>query len=813
MQLAIDKGSSYHANIVGPLFQSISQRLAPLENSRYLHITYSPARQICIELPRMKLSFFINDELDLESHNLRNQVIDENQSSGTMLGLQNQLLLRAKEPITQSLPQSRTVLIPHGAVSFSTSENHVSVKVDPGSDRQVAFHQYKVDSGLRYLAVSTGLTSRLFKIYLHAVTSHCLPDPLTGRTGTEEALYELSEPATSSFDQITKEQAKLLMLIGSLTPVREYYPRHLQSMQTVHWANLSPLSQHYAFVTAVESVLRRADILRLFHPLEFKPMAYAAVLEPTLLERAARRSHMYYPPEITARLPTILDGVDDGIQAYTGRDCNLTEKAEAEHATTWATSLVYARWNQPTYTSCDLVSQMEPLKDLEGPCDDLGLTYSSSWLEIDLAASWLSIYNLCRRANSTGNRYQLLVCLASAAYSRRLPEGLLLVLLAFATNRSFRDIAPPNHPSYQLADRYEPNSDRVEELVSNFAKDFADSPAGNLSILEDESEHDLRLRQHRYHKSQVSLWKSQFATHVIAQWPNTRPQCSGVSFTSWLKIQPALAAVYKYFASCSRNSELRAHFEVLQTTLDSQTLTPGLDIPTPPATSNESHPQHQPAADQFTALRIEDLLGSRACPDPGDYLLQSNICVMQKKGDSVDTSRLASLIAELQSSHTHVLRMYGKTLETSRNHLTEAKVVILPPNLPRLKILIENRHTCRRYMRNIYTEISKSLGPLTTAQRVISTAGIWPRSTPRAILRRLSLWGRGSLSEGWRDVLSKYAQTVLDYQSAQRLIGLAHADKREEFLKELDLEGTRSSEISYDPDWLLVQVSKDHKLK
>ncbi|KAG9127629.1 hypothetical protein FRC07_011512 [Ceratobasidium sp. 392] len=168
-------------------FQSIVDQLAPLEDACHIYATVSwtPRREIVVELPRMKLRFFVNKHQRLESENFRNLVVDDSQCTGTMFGLRNQLVLCAKDPAARSLPVSRTVLIPYGTVSFSTHAGHVDVTIDPGSDQHVIFYRYKVDDNLGLLTSSTSLTSRLYKIYLHALTSHCLPDPLTGRTGTE----------------------------------------------------------------------------------------------------------------------------------------------------------------------------------------------------------------------------------------------------------------------------------------------------------------------------------------------------------------------------------------------------------------------------------------------------------------------------------------------------------------------------------------------------------------------------------------------------------------------------------------------------
>lgn len=808
MELVTEKGSSFLADVHRALFQSISLRLSPLEDSRYLHVIYSAVQRITVELPRMKLSFFVNDKGDLESRNMKNQVVDKNQSSGTLLGLRNQLLLRAKDPASQDHPQSRTVLIPHGVVHFSIHGNHVSVRIDVGTDREVAFYQYKVDSDLRYLAGSTGLTSRLFKIYLHALTSHCFPDPLTGRTGTEEALYELSEPATSSFDRITEQQAELLKLIGALTPVREYYPVHLRSMQTVHWASLSPLSQHYAFATAVDSVLRRADALRLFCPLKFNPLAYITQPEATLLERAARRSHIYYPVDSTAQLSTVLDKRYDSDQAYTGRDCNPTVWAKAEHAASLTTKMIFTRWNQPTYASCNLAHEVESWKAnrIGGPSLKLKLTYNSKWLRLSLPSSWLSVYNLCRHASTSGNQYRLAACLASATYSDRLPENLLHVLLAFATNSSFRSLAPPSHSYYQLEDKYEPDSSRVKRFVSSYRRNLDDSPANNLSRRSDESMYDFGERQDSYYQTHISSLETEFAAALMSQWPGTQPHAPDV-YSPWFEVAPCLVAVREYYESCSKNAELRAHLQHIQGILSSQSPNSSLGISASPPVRVNSQQRRQPRLEPMASLSLLPLMCSRIHQKSELSLPQSRPSISKNKGDPTDDSRLASLSAELRRSDNLIHARYGEDLEASRVNLAKAEVISLPNQLPRVEDLCTNGENCRRYLQSLLDKICHSLGPSTPSERVVSIAGVWPRRTPRDILRRLSLWGRQSLPEVWKEALMEYARAFVEYQHTQYLVLLAQDNKKEDFYKELDLESIDSCALTHNPDWLLVQVS------
>src|SRR5882762_2692185 len=175
-------------DIHSPTFYQISTRLKPLEYAQYLTVTYTAdCHSLSVDLPRFRLSFFLNEELELESQNMPGMVIDLNQSSGTLFGLSNQLVLRTQHPVAAELPRSRRVIVPFGEIQFRPQGYHMSITIDTSSESSVKYHDYKIDSDLGRLVGTVSLISKLYKIYLHAISSHCLPDPLTARTGTEEA--------------------------------------------------------------------------------------------------------------------------------------------------------------------------------------------------------------------------------------------------------------------------------------------------------------------------------------------------------------------------------------------------------------------------------------------------------------------------------------------------------------------------------------------------------------------------------------------------------------------------------------------------
>ena len=90
------------------------------------------------------------------------------------------------------------VLVPDGQLSCRQTNRHRATTIARSGVASV--HAYKIDTLLGCLTDNGELQSKLFLCLLHAVTSHCLPDELTGLTGTEQALIILNSAAVKSFD-------------------------------------------------------------------------------------------------------------------------------------------------------------------------------------------------------------------------------------------------------------------------------------------------------------------------------------------------------------------------------------------------------------------------------------------------------------------------------------------------------------------------------------------------------------------------------------------------------------------------------------
>ncbi|KAG1761304.1 hypothetical protein EDD22DRAFT_985840 [Suillus occidentalis] len=235
----------------------ISKRLRPLEDARFIVITHNKASgsdpSLKADLPRYGLEFFVDEDGELQSRNMRNMVVDVNQSTGTMLGLVNQLVLRPKLQVADEHP--RTVIIPDGRISYSVDGHHVRVTIAPEGAR-VTYQLYRVDADLRCLTGNVGLTSKLYQALLHAVTSGCVPDPLTGRTGTEEALHLLHSAACLSFMKLRSRDTDLLREIR-LAVDQACLVSHSSSQDADNFVvhALHPFAQHHGFHPAAKSIM------------------------------------------------------------------------------------------------------------------------------------------------------------------------------------------------------------------------------------------------------------------------------------------------------------------------------------------------------------------------------------------------------------------------------------------------------------------------------------------------------------------------------------------------------------------------------
>lgn len=161
------------------------------------------------------------------------------QDAGTWYGLHSKLILRdlakTRDPATghlQSLPlRQRSILVPMGPVKTEVFGHHINVQVANDGD----YGRYVINDVLGRLDCAAEPRLLYLKAAYHALTSFVIPDPLTGRTGTEEAIHCLTSGYCQPWSPITPGPYRGLQVISNLSPLREYYPKNLKVMQQTTW--------------------------------------------------------------------------------------------------------------------------------------------------------------------------------------------------------------------------------------------------------------------------------------------------------------------------------------------------------------------------------------------------------------------------------------------------------------------------------------------------------------------------------------------------------------------------------------------------
>ena len=782
-------------------FGVVSSVLLPLESPENIIVTHT-AQSLEVSLPRLHLLFFVNPNGELECRSMPNYIVDKTQSCGTMFGLRNKLILCPKPNSSEESLLPRRVIIPRGKVSYCTTGDFTSISINTDAEQQVRWHEYTIDTDLGCLTSNTSLRSKLYQCYLHALTSHCLPDPLLGHTGTEEALYMLQSAAFQSFQRLDGDEAKLLKLICNLTPKRVYYPSHLRSMATVKWNDLPALSQHHDFFAAARAVLDHARVLETLYN---QPVVFDTPdRNLSLLKRAASRNKVYYPSDLqTSENLSSLDDVQ-----YRSRD--ICSHGTAEHrAYQTSCSIWHGRPSLDGKLS-NLWDIMNSWGSIGPASSGITLGYSQYWFKFDAARDWFIIYNLCRRPVNGGlqsMKIKLSFCLPAVTYSDSEYSNIIPFFVAFALDERFRSLSPPPDPFYTLSDNTAPNLAYLMDLVTRSALSMESSPVGILHVQEGPSMMaKMKWRMEEYNVA-IQRESSRVANAILHHWLDYE----SVDFREqWFDKAGCIRLVSKYIQSILRNIRLGDHVQQLQSILQNDA-----NISILATEPYEFSPQFIPSCSKAPSYSIRDtLLSHTNVPAPRAdsaeklFLRDSDSLAATTTGtvSPIAPDSLKVLVEEFRNSKQPLLELYGNDLNKSHRELMghDASQSTRGP-IPSHELLHIYHDDCLRKKDKLFSEISATLAPSQNVEQASAIAGLWPRITPRSLLRLLAKDRIATLPDQWKAVITHYAICLLEYQQSQRMLELSSSQKSEELLREL--ESLRSDVLAEStPDWLLVQV-------
>ncbi|KAF8551326.1 hypothetical protein OG21DRAFT_1541446 [Imleria badia] len=786
----MQKGNEFLVDIRSQSWSMVSSLLRPFDASQNLLMSVSPmdssrstsSLQLSVVLPRYGLSFYVDEDGDLQSHNMRGMVYDDNQSTGTLFGLVNSLVLRPKFRDIELTP--RHILIPDGKISFEKNGHHVRVEVDTRRPAQgrVAYQTYKVDTELGCLTGNVSLTNKLYCAYLHALTS------------TEEALSLLRSANCWSIMKFSSRDAELLGLIASICPSRTWYPEYLKCMQKVEWLNLPASTQNHELYVVASGIKEHCERVLLFHEDQSIALFQSFPLyDEHLLKRSGLRAAYLFPSELSGQ-PS---GESFDVR-YPGRD--LLGSASEEYCAYTAATVVRHRTVNARTTS--ILGTVESWTKRVFGDSDLSLQYDSSWLDLDLPSIWLKAYKLMRR-NDEGRWFQLLFSLPAMAYASPELAELVSVFVAFASEPRFRSEDPPHYDSYDLSEGYYPSQDILRSYVSDCAYSFNRSPESYEPARHNESTYDLTQRRLQMYNSRRNSDTDATVHRLLNAWEcETPPRCS--LNPNLYDVPDFTSNVQRHFSSCYRNLKLKEHLTRVQSILNNLH---SLASPIPTLQysfqSSETIPSHASwpiTMDQLFARQAPLLQEhGRFPPYPahdGNSSLSSSAPLHQ-----LITTVEANAVNTFQRQYVSALRTsaesFGSEISHAAHRVTE---------LPTAEILGAHYARCR----DNYTEgrdyVKRHLGPRSLSEQAVEQSGRWPRITAHALFRSLASNSPIVLCDDWKNCIIRLALLALELQRSRRLLRLHVNNLHEELRRELQNDGCDGWNSEAHPDWLLIQL-------
>ncbi|KAH0579582.1 hypothetical protein H2248_002433 [Termitomyces sp. 'cryptogamus'] len=799
-------------------FGMISKPLERLVVPTQVHVTLGADGTLSADLPQYKLAFFVNQNKDLECTTIRDMVVDPDQSSGTMYGLANQLVLRSRFPyLTRiAVPGSRCVIIPFGNVTFRNHQHHSHVTISIESSQR--YFTYHIDSTLGRL-VGTTLLSDIYKIYLHACTSFPLPDDLTGCTGTEEAICQLESARCYSFQDLSAEEDMLLHNIANLTPGVEWFPKNLELMQTVHWKDISSLSQHWAFTFRVEDIFQFHGQLSSIGISTPRTSHSGVVCH--LLTRLDSRTSGLYPPG--SKNPS---SYPDALCPPNSRDHENSRDIHLPVANISALSHhIPAQLN----TVSNLWERLQKIQVLTNEAH--AMDSYSQLISPTPTKLLLPLYEMCRQEqNSEASSSKMAFSLSTIVYT--FPHGvdgvhddqiqeLVHTFLAFSRYPEFQTINLPPSTRFDFGCGFKPDKDVLTNLLMKYPLE----PPGNRPERQIfESNDHYYDRRKVYLESMRRQQLQDITERLVQQWPCSAPtmphQYSSDNFDLFdLRSSDLKDKISQYFLAWFNNMKFEEFIHQVQRVLNTTRMSSSDPPPISKFDPYRLPPLEKPQPKRLLSTTLDDLI---LCCEPrvSPISTPASAIKMGVEPSSLpavslvpdEVTKLDSLVKLFKEGPQALHREYGAALE---NSLTSYRQVRITEAVTVSQLQLSNKYELhRRKFDDIYRSLLESLAPKSPLEDVIHRAGHWPFLTTRALLNLLSKDKIGITTPSvWKTAVVTLAQRLVNLQRSRRALRLKILGREEELSKELDNVGYERDSAFQDPEWLLIQIDSDFTVR
>ena len=806
------------------IFTNIALIIEPFENRRRIIMHQPQHGNLSLKLPSLELSFRVNDQGLLESEQLC-ATVDPDQDVGTLYGMRSSLVLRDKYA-----RQNRSILVSMGAATVEQKWGHPSVSISHDG----YYARFTVNKLLGRLECACELRLIYFKAYCHAITASTMPDPLTGRTGTEEALHCLKAGNAQPWAPLDQESYQLLHLIAAMTPTRVYYPADMKVLQKVAWTEtFASEAQDEEFRSVVEHIFSRCDRLHGFYQIDDKPPTLSAVGEPHLRERAKIRIRKF---QAFHHLQAQYKASD---LEYTARDCHESPSYQRAHETT----TLVRRWSNHIPQKTNLCLSLHGSSLIQGSGIEFNCHLLSDKLTMDIAAYWGPLFVTCRDAIRTRDEYKLMFLFATVAFGGQGSDSMIRTLIAIAASPEFDGFELPLCPSFSY---FKIGEKPTESMLTAVANRWCDPFPSELrcDILSKKSykeRHQLEIAQLK-HQEVAGASCTGFARHLVPQWPTCEPSIEGLGETPLLDGKKALESVKTEWERLYNNFQLEEHLKVVQSALNCCNKPELLTISPPCSTSKRIPPRvvnpffyptllnlvnhmsndwhvrdRPPMIRECLDLELKGLISTNSSQEglrwPSSIHSSANQPIYDSSSASA-RSDLRNIVHALTTSRDNVSKRYGadlmqsldslEKLSTCQSHSRgEGEISANPAAINAMIVKFES--AIAESFDWLQLNITKDFPEL-------RLASLLPRVTPITLLETLRSATNASPSNGTTAIV-EYGELIRNLQRLRRISGAAR--KHDNVLLADELQKCTESLCGslQNLDWFLLEIDFDLRIR
>ncbi|KAI1260766.1 hypothetical protein F5Y18DRAFT_441591 [Xylariaceae sp. FL1019] len=752
-------------------FRWIAKTLEYFESPDKLTVYQPLGGKLTVALRHMDLTFEVNQNQRLECRQL-NAEIDTDQDAGSWYGLRSKIVLRDVRT------GKRSVIVPLGELRVNRRGVHVDVHTMGAND----YGRYIIDDVVGRFSCPPEPLMVYTKALYHAMTSFDIPDPLTKRTGSNEAFSILQSGAALPWTPLSPHVIDTLNQFDKLIPQRDYYPPEVKRLQRVTWdSDVSHTMQHDWYRDIIDSIKTRSNQLSIFHGVDFGQIVGADHLcrrgaSQRALYEVLGYGHSGYTPD------TII---------HKSRDRNVNSAAFRVFKITKSIRSNCSNFQM----SRSLLSILEENDVIGGfPPADSGLLASHlakpliTQIEGCVIESWGELVNICRQAES---KSALIFMLGLLSFNNSADIDLIQSLAAIGTLKKLKQLKPPDYRCFKsFQSRGSPGSVQLEKLISNCYPEFEPVQRGPRKAQYDKFGHHEKVHQHQCEET-----GKQIAKLICGMWPEPASQIStnisnllddpdsGIfSKNVVFDISSVLENVIPEWDRRLAARDLEDYVRRVQEVLSSLRYSHELDLlePRNPLTleSSESYAaQNSPIQERRPEVKELHLVLARFAKTQdairAEYAqgLQQSLAVLEDRPQPADV-QVQDLDTYLQSA--------------------EQAVTVLQLGIQEVfeQILMD---ICEQDPRYFW----------------LRAGDVHPYAAPADLLRLIRSTAKQSVSLDLKKVITSYGRSITTLQRVKRIAHAIYREDKRAFVDEVNNPGHENWDPIVTPDWLLMEVDGD----